>query len=591
MTRAGGAGALLPRLWRHVGRKRRIELLGVLCLIVASVVAELASLGTIIPFLSALSDPSSLLAQPLVGDLLRLLGVDAGENPMLVLTGAFCALAGLSAVVRFGLVWAQVRLGARIGNDLGEECFRRSLHQPYLVHVGRNSSEIVAALINKTDTVVHFVLVPGLMLVGCAVTGLAITGFMFWASPRLTAGAACVLVGAYGLVVALHRNQLRADSRRVTEGQTQLVQVVQEGVGGIRDVLVGGLQDYFVRKYREVSRSLRHAVGTISILGNAPRYVVEALAIILGAVVVFIVADEPGGLDAALPTLAALAFSIQRLMPLAQQVYFSATAIRGSHESLADVLSLLEQPVGPVDHDDDGCLAFEHGLAFDAVSFRYRVDGPWVVRDVSLTLAKGSRIGIVGETGSGKSTLLDLIMGLLPPNEGCLRVDGVVLGEQNVRAWQRRIAHVPQHIFLADASVAENIAFGELPGAIDLARVERAARLAQLEPTIRAWPDGYTTRVGERGVQLSGGQRQRLGIARALYREADVLVLDEATSALDDTTEDAVVGCLEGLGRTYTVITVAHRTRSLRGCDTILEVRRDGAVRSIARDAALPAQG
>lgn len=581
MKPSGNTRALVARLWSHVHRRRRVEFLGVLVLIVASALAEIVSLGTVIPFLTALSDPAGVLKHSLLSPWLTWMGVYDTRELMLPLATSFCVMAGLSAAIRYALVWAQVRLGARVGNDIGEDCFSRTLYQPYLVHVRRNSSEVVAALMSKTDTVVNFVLVPALMLVGCAITGVAIFAFMFWSSPFLTTGATALLAGAYGGVVAAHRKRLIEDSRRVTEAQTELVQVVQEGLGGIRDVLVGGLQGYFVSKYRDASRTLRHAVGTIAIFSNAPRYFVEALALIVGGLVVFHVAGEPGGLDAALPRLGALALAVQRLMPLAQQAYYSVTAIRGSHESLTDVLALLEQPLPSEPRTAVQHLAFELAIELQDVSFRYAADAPFVIKGVRCAIAKGSRVGIVGETGSGKSTLLDLLMGLLPPTEGVIKVDGVALGTSNVRAWQKRIAHVPQHVFLADASVAENIAFGAASGEMDQGRVERAARLAQLGDTILEWQDGFATRVGERGVQLSGGQRQRLGIARALYVDADVLVLDEATSALDDETEDALVGCLEGLGPSYTVVTVAHRKRSLRGCDVVLVVRRDGTVQRL----------
>ena len=582
MTGADDTTRLLRRLWGHVEARRRTQLAGFVLLVAASAVAEVMSLGLVIPFLAVLTEPERIFDHAWMQPFLGVLRIDGPDELLLPMTVSFCVLACLSAGVRFSLVWAQTRLGERIGNDLGEEAFRRTLHQPYLVHVGRNSSEVVAALMSKTDTAVYYVLIPVLTLIGSAVVGAAIIAFMLWASPLLTGGAFVILGGAYAAIVAGNRPRIAEGGRRVTEGQTRIAQVVQEGLGGIREVLLGGLQPYFVRRFREADRSLRHAIGTIAILGNAPRYAVDALIVVTVGAVVFHAARGPGGLDAAIPTLGALALAIQRLMPMAQQAYFASTAVQGGRASLADLLSLLDQPVSDPDLGGDvPAMRFERAVEFRGVTFRYGEGGRPVLDDVTVSIPAGSRVGVIGETGSGKSTFLDLVMGLILPQQGQVLVDDEPLSEGTARRWQARVAHVPQHIFLADASIAENIAFGFEADEIDGERVRTAARLAQLESSILAWPNGFETRVGERGVQLSGGQRQRVGIARALYRAADLLVLDEATSALDDSTEDALVRALEGLGRAITVVTVAHRKRSLRGCDFVLEIGRDGRVRRL----------
>lgn len=573
---------LLLRLWDTIAPRRRSQLLGLVLLVAASAIAEVASLGMAIPFFAALTKPSQIFENDLAQPLLHAMQIEHPDALLLPLTFLFCFLAALSALVRFTLTWVQVRLGERIGNDLGEEAFRRTLFQPYPVHVMRNSSEVVAALMSKTDTVIHFVLIPLLMLAGAAVTGAAIVAFMIWASPYVTAFVFVSLGGAYGGLAAFNRHRMAEESRRVAAGQTRVAQVVQEGLGGIRDVLMSNLQPYFVTRFRDADRSLRHAVGSIAILGSAPRFFVEALAVmVVGAVVVYAARSETG-LDAAVPTLGALALALQRLLPMAQQAYYSTTAVQGGRASLEEVLMLLEQQLPDVVADDaDSGLRFERVLEFSDVSFRYSEGGPCILQHVSVAIPKGSRVGVIGETGSGKSTFLDLAMGLILPRSGHVLVDGVPLSVRNVRPWQSRIAHVPQQIFLLDGSIAENIAFGENAENLDLDRVREAARAAQLESTILAWPGGFDTRVGERGMQLSGGQRQRVGVARALYRRAELLVLDEATSALDDATEDSLVEALERLGRSVTVLTVAHRKRSLRSCDFIIEIASDGSARRL----------
>ena len=274
-----------------------------------------------------------------------------------------------------------------------------------------------------------------------------------------------------------------------------------------------------------------------------------------------------------MPLLGSLALGAQRLLPALQQTYSSWATIIGSQAILADTLDLLDQPL-PADavEPPPAPLVLESSACLKGVRFRYSDDGPWVLDELDLTIRKGARVGIVGSTGSGKSTMLDLLMGLLTPTQGEVLVDGYAVTGQRLRAWQRTIAHVPQHIYLADASVAENIAFGIPRHSIDVRRVREAARRAQIAEFVESKPEGYDAFVGERGIRLSGGQRQRLGIARALYKQASVLVLDEATSALDNATDKSVMAAIEALDRDLTILLIAHRLTTVRRCDTIVQL-------------------
>jgi ATP-binding cassette subfamily B protein len=299
----------------------------------------------------------------------------------------------------------------------------------------------------------------------------------------------------------------------------------------------------------------------------------EAMGMVLIAALAYGISRSAQGIAAALPVLGALAVGAQRLLPALQQVYSGWAGIVGSQASLAKVLELLDQPIAAdALPTSQNALIFKKEVRFSEVRFRYAPDAPWVLDRFNVTIRKGTRVGFVGSTGSGKTTVLDLLMGLLAPSEGQLLVDGVPIVGDRVRPWQRAIAHVPQSIFLADTSIAQNIAFGVPPHAIDLDRVRQAAKRAQIAEFIENRPDGYDARVGERGVQLSGGQRQRIGIARALYKQASVLVFDEATSALDSATEQSVMDAIDGLDRELTILLIAHRLSTVRRCDTIVEI-------------------
>jgi ABC-type multidrug transport system fused ATPase/permease subunit len=329
--------------------------------------------------------------------------------------------------------------------------------------------------------------------------------------------------------------------------------------------------------FRDAEHRFRNARTTNAIFANAPRYFVEAAGMVLIAGVAVAMSERPGGLAAAIPALGALALGAQKLLPLVQQIYFGWAAATGAQQTLSDVIMLLRRPT-PSDDDAGGRLPFTNAISLRGVSYSYGGERQTALKGIDLEIPKGARVGIAGRTGSGKSTLMDLVIGLLEPTEGTIAIDGTPLVAGNRAAWQRNVAHVPQAIFLSDASIAENIAFGVPAGEIDRERVQRAALQAELAEVVAALPEGYDTRVGERGIQLSGGQRQRIGIARALYKQANVLVFDEATSALDDDTESAVMSAIERLDRDLTIILIAHRLTTLQGCDVILRLDRGQVV-------------
>jgi ATP-binding cassette, subfamily B, bacterial PglK len=350
------------------------------------------------------------------------------------------------------------------------------------------------------------------------------------------------------------------------------IKAVQEGLGGIRDILLEQSQPIFEETFRRIDRAYRTAQTHSLFIQSSPRFIVEAAGIVLIALLTVYMSFQPGGVTAAIPVLGALAVGAQRLLPLLQSAYSGWSLFAGNAQLLVDVAALLRTPmVSTAPIDASTAAPLEQDIVFDEVSFQYDTR-EYALRGVTLGIPQGGRIGFIGATGSGKSTLMDLLMGLLTPTAGEIRIDGKRLDDANRASWQAQIAHVPQAIYLSDSSIASNIAFGEEPGEIDIDRVRAAARQAEIDEFIVGLPQGYETRVGERGVRLSGGQRQRIGIARALYKRARVLVLDEATSALDDNTEAAIIRSISALGRNLTVIMIAHRLSTLVDCDQIVRL-------------------
>jgi ATP-binding cassette subfamily B protein len=367
---------------------------------------------------------------------------------------------------------------------------------------------------------------------------------------------------------------LDRNGKRIAYEQTQVVKALKEGLGGIRDILMDGTQSVYCGIFVKADYPLRQAMGNNAFLGGSPRYILEALGIVLIASLAYIISLQAGGIATALPVLGALALAAQRMLPAMQQMYGNWAGMAGSLESLIDILKLLDQPLPEeIMQPTPAPLHFEKDIRFRDVRFRYTRDDTWVLDGLSLTIPKGMRVGFVGSTGSGKTTTMDLLMGLLMPDQGEILVDGQTISGDRVRAWQQTIAHVPQNIYLSDATLAENIAFGVPANTIDLDRVQQVARQAQIADFIESSRDGYQAFVGERGIRLSGGQRQRIGIARALYKQASVLVFDEATSALDNVTEQLLMDAIEGLNRDFTVLLIAHRLTTVQRCDIVVELK------------------
>jgi ATP-binding cassette subfamily B protein len=527
----------------------------------------------VLPFLGILVAPDRVFSHPIVADVALAWGITSADQLVLPLTVAFIAAALIAGAIRILLLWVSTRLAFATGADLGIEVYRRTLYQPYRVHVARNSSEVISGITNKVNSVVFLVLLPLLTLISSTVLLVAIMLALIAIDPMVASVAAVGFGASYAFITWMSRRRLHRNSQRIAHEQTQVVKALQEGLGGIRDVLLEGTQPVYCDIYRQADHPLRRAQGNNTFMGQSPRYIMEALGMVLIAALAYALSRQAGGIATALPVLGALALGAQRLLPALQQSYSAWANIAGNHASLADTIALLDQPL-PAEllQPAPAPLLIQNTIHFNAVRFRYTGDGPWVLDGLNLTIPRGARVGFVGSTGSGKSTTLDLLMGLLTPTEGELLVDGQPISGNRLRAWQRSIAHVPQSIYLADSTLAENIAFGVPRNDIDLDRVQQAARRAQIADFIESGPEGYQAHVGERGIRLSGGQRQRIGIARALYKQASVLVFDEATSALDNTTEQSVMDAIEGLSSDLTILLIAHRLTTVRRCSTIAEL-------------------
>ncbi len=569
----GQLRVLLVDLWHHLSSRRRWQFVLVFGLVFLSAGAEVVTLGAVLPFIGILTAPERVYSYPLVSTLAEQFGITATEDLILPLTIVFVVVALLAGTIRLLLLWVSTRLAVAASTDLSSDVYRRTLHQPYSVHVTRNSSEVISGITSKLDAVAAGVLMPVQSLVGSVVLIVVVVTTLVMIDPVVAAVGVAGFGGCYIALTLTFRHQLRRNSLLVAQEQTRVVRCLQEGMGGIRDILLDGTQPFFTGVYERADRRFRRARGNNAVISGSPRYAMEALGMVLIAAMAFAMSRQGGGLAAGLPVLAALVIGGQRLLPAMQQSYAAWTGIIGNQALLAEVADLLDQPMPDWSNRPlPAPLSLEKQICFDSVSFRYTPDGPLVLDDISIEIARGTSIGLVGGTGGGKSTALDLLMGLLEPTSGAVLIDGESIYGHRMRSWQQSVAHVPQHIYLADSTLAENIAFGVSRDQIDMDRVRESAHLAAIADFIESRPDGYEVSAGERGIQLSGGQRQRIGIARALYKRSCVLILDEATSALDLDTESRVMESIARHRTDLTLVVVAHRLATIEDCDAIFQI-------------------
>jgi ABC-type multidrug transport system fused ATPase/permease subunit len=564
----------LRQLYRMLSPHRRWQFNLVLALTVAGALAELATIGAIIPFVSLLADPHRLGHAPLIATAFDAVGATTDRQRLIAAAGLFMILALVAGAVRLQLAWSSQEFVFRLGHDFAVDIQRRLLLQPYTFHIGQNTSTLVAAL--EKVGVLTFTVIQQVIQAGTAVfISLFIVGLLIVIDPFAAVAAAAGFALIYVLVSAFTRRRLAQNSEVMGSSYDERVKILQESLGGIRDVIIDGSQSVYLDAFRRVDDRFNAAKASTAFISAAPRFVIEGLGMILIAALAIAISAREGGFALALPILGALALGAQRLLPLLQQIYLGWSLAAGNESLLTQVLALLCLPVDEelAEAAEGEPLPFRDRIRVEHVNFAYASRRAPALEDVSFEIPRGRRVALIGKTGSGKSTLADLLMGLLEPGAGRITIDGVLLTRENRRSWQRSIAHVPQAIFLADASIARNIALGVPAKTIDLPRVREAGRKAQLDEFVDTLPEGYDTHVGERGIRLSGGQRQRLAIARAIYKQVLVLVLDEATSALDDETEAAVMHALDQLGEEgRTIIMIAHRMTTIARADIVVRL-------------------
>ncbi|MDH5719756.1 MAG: ABC transporter ATP-binding protein/permease [Spirochaetia bacterium] len=568
---------MLRRLWRQLTKKRRYQIVILFFFNIFASFAEVMGIGLVVPFIGALTMPDKLYEHELIKPFFPMLNISSAEEIILPMTIIFGTGAFIASITRLSLIYVNHKMSNAVGLDVTTSIYRRILYQSYDYHVNTNSSEILG-LITKTNQIVPMILMPSFSLLSSILMLVSVISLLIAMDPFLSIIVFSGFGISYFLIAFTIRKRIRRNSEIFAIEVVKNTKAVQEGLGGIRDILLDGSQELYARIFNTSSYRLRKVNIIHSLLNAGPKFLMEFVGMMMIALLAYSSYVYSGSINSVLPTLGALALGAQRMLPVLQQGYSAWVNIKNSQASFSDILSSLEKPLpSRTQYFHKDPLPFSEKIQLRNLAFRYQKEMQLILDKVSLDIPKGSRIGFIGATGSGKSTFIDIIMGLLEPTEGSITVDEQEINEKNIRAWQLNIAHVPQSIYLSDSSIAENIALGVPFEDIDHEKIKQAAKQAQISNFIENLKDGYGTYVGERGIRLSGGQRQRIGIARALYKDAKVIVFDEATSALDNETEKAIMKSINLLGNDLTILMIAHRLSTVKNCDKIIELE-DGKI-------------
>ena len=551
---------------------KQFYLLQVLVVIMAF--TELLGIASIAPFMALVGDISILETNGIFAQLYKMSGLN---NPMdfLFYSGVIVlVMLAFSTVISMFTTWRLSIFGARIGTEIADRLYSYYMQQSWQFHASGSSAQLTKQVSTEAARISNDIIQPLMQMNSKLVLALFISISIVIYDPVIAILGLFIFSLAYFVLYRLVRQKLESNGQQLSEVSTRRFRLMNEGFGGIKDVLLLNRSHDFITRFHDSGKVFARAQGTNIAISQVPRYFIELIAFgAMISLVLVLIKVHSGNLGEVLPILAVYALAAFKLLPALQQIYSSLSQIKGNtaaFEAVKDDLQRsFENQKAITKASMPTAISLNKSIALNDIEFSYPNKDRAAVDGVSMSIPVNSVIGLVGSSGSGKSTLIDLLLGLLTPQQGNIYVDDIRITADNKRAWQDLLGFVPQSIFLSEGSIAENIAFGIPAKDISLKQVNKALKLANLTELVEQLPDGVNTRVGERGVQLSGGQRQRIGIARALYHEAEVLVFDEATSALDGITEKIVMDAIHEFSGQKTIIMIAHRLKTVEKCDLI----------------------
>lgn len=570
----------LKQLWQILSPLDKRKVFYVLILIMGMAFIESAGVISIMPFLAVLSNPEVVESNYYLKRLYDFTDVSNTQNFILYLGFLSLIIVICSTIFKILTQYAVNRFASLQRHYFATRLLKIYLQQNYEFFIQRNSATLVKNILSEVDQLIWTMILPALTLMSYGVVLLSMVGILLLYDPLMAMATALVLGLFYASIYALVRNKLTQIGQEFTQANQERYQTCQEALAGIKDVMINNAEQGYINQFEQSSRVFARHIATRDTLGQVPLNVIETVGYgcLIGLAMLLVISGKE--VSHILPVLGLYGFAAYRMLPAAQNIYRSISQIKFSEQVLSVLkpeFTLEKDKFQNIEKDSTQHLKFENSIRLENISFAYpnRIEHS-ILNDFSLEIRKKSSLGIVGKSGSGKSTLMDIMLGLLTPQQGKVYIDDVELTADNIMLWRDLVGYVPQSIYLADKTIAENIAFGIATADIDLKRVKFVARQAQIDTFIQSQlPLGYHTLVGERGVMLSGGQRQRIGIARALYKNPQVLFMDEATSALDTETEKAVNEAIQSLNGKMTMVIIAHRESAVANCDQTIAIIRE----------------
>lgn len=575
-----GSFSLVLRIYRDLSRDHKYLVFFLILLMALSGFAEALSLASVIPFLSLLTNPDKYFAGSNFDFFVQIVGKSHPDQLIYISALCFVFAILLAASIRVLTLYITSLSTAWIGSDFSLRAYSTYLRQDYLTHININSSTIINTIAVQVDLLI-LTISCALQFLTCIVVCCSIFFMLLAIDWKLAVVSGTFLSIFYILVGFLNKKRLDTNSQMISLFNSRVIKSLNEGLGLIKDLHLYNLYDHYVSMYSSSDVPLRRLQAQNRFIRGFPRYIFESVGIIFIICAALLIDGD--NRDSLIPTLGALALGSQRLLLSLQQAFSSWGGIRSHSAAVISVLSMINLPLSASYHS----FGTESKAEFDSlkiinVSFKYPNSAQFALRNVNISITKGEKVGVIGETGAGKSTFVNILLGLLPYSSGEISINDNLVPYGNLIAdWNQMTSYVPQDIYLTDGSFYENIAVGKQSSDISNDLVISSAKKASIHDFILSLPQGYDSLVGERGVRLSGGQRQRLGLARALYRNASIIVLDEATSSLDTNTEYSVMKAIENLNNDITIIIIAHRLSTLKNCDKVVEVK-NGQVISVA---------
>ncbi len=572
-------------------KKRAILLLGAF---IVMAIFEMIGVVSILPFMAVLMSPEIIETNFILKNAYNystILGVTSSQQFLFLLGVLVFGLLIISITLKIFTIYLSVKFINMCNYNFARRLVEGYLHQPYSWFLNRHSADLGKTILAEVSLVIKSGLYSMLILIKEIVVAIALLSILIFVDPKLTLIVALALSSAYGLIYLFLRRSIKKMGKDRLESNKWLFTSVSEAFGAVKEIKVGGFEKIYIDKFSVPAKNLAKINSLFGFIKQLPRFALEAIVFGGMLLVVLYLMAQFNSINKALPIIALYAYTGYRLMPALQQIFNSVTEIRYALPSIDTMHSDIKNLKSFVTYSkNNDPLQFDNDITLKNINYDYPNANRTALKNLNLSIKSRTTVGIVGSTGSGKTTTVDIILGLLEAQQGSLKIDGIEISKKNIRAWQKSIGYVPQNIFLADDTIAGNIALGVESKFIDQKNVERAAKIANIHNfVIDDLPKQYSTTVGERGIRLSGGQRQRIGIARALYHNPKVLILDEATSALDNLTEQTVMEEVKNIGKDLTIIIIAHRLNTVKKCDNIFllekgELRGQGSFEELIKN-------